>query len=240
MPRPKLKRERAAREDCVLKRFTAVFVAFVMTAGSCCVAEDTGATLRTQGNVSVGGNPAPPFSTVFPNTLIETQKNASAILELTGSRIEIGPETVVEFDGGELRLEHGSLSVLTFRSMIVKVGCILAIPVRSEETLFEIANQTGRVTISAIRNDVNIKSALKTPKSAADFTKSEEITVHQGEQKSRDEKCGPARYETRAAPAAIRGWLNSPYAQGVAAGGTVGLLCWLFCNSNNPASPSIP
>ena len=211
-----------------------------MIAGTCCVAEDTGATLRTQGNVSVNGNPSSPSSAIFPNTLIETQKNGSASLEMTGSRVAIGPETIVEFEGDELKLEHGSLSVLAFRSMVVKVGCILVVPVRSEETLFQVTDQTGRVTVSAIRNDVNIKNSAKTRKSVTDSTRSEQVTVPQGEQKSRDENCGATPYETRAAPAGMQGWFNSPYATAAGAGGIAGLVCWLFCYSNNPASPSVP
>jgi hypothetical protein len=223
-----------------LKRFTVLALILVTVARPCCVADDSGATLRTQGNVTVNGNPALTFSTIFPNTLIETEKGASALIEFTGSRVEIGPETIVEFEGNEVTLEHGSLSVLTFRSMTVKVSCILATPVHSNETLFTVTDLSGRFTVSAIRNDVEIKTSSKTSKSAADSTRAEEVTVHQGEQKSRDEKCGESHYETHAAPAGTAGWFSSPYAKIAAAGAVGGILCWIFCRSNNPASPSIP
>lgn len=225
-----------------LNQFVAISLIVIVAAmPTYSVADDAGATLRTQGHVSVDGNPALPFAAIFPNSRIETEKNSSALLELSGSRVEIGAETIIEFENNELRLEHGSLSVLTFRSLAVRVGCILAVPVRSEETLFTTVDDSGRVTVSAVRNDVNINTTAKRSKQVADKDRPEQVTVRQGEQKSRDEKCGASPFETRTVAAGIQGLFNSPYAQGLAAAGIVVTLCLVFCfGGDEPASPSVP
>jgi hypothetical protein len=206
-----------------------------------CAAQDTRGTLRAQGTVLVNGSAALPFSTIFPDARIETQKGASALIEVAGSRVEIPTETIVTFESDELILEHGSLSVLTFHSLRVKVRCLRAVPAHNEETLYTVTDQTGRVTVAAIRNDVNIENSSKRPKSVKDSVRSEQVTVRQGEQKSRDEKCGAALPPNGgAAPAALGAILNSPYAVGVAASG-VGAICWFICRgSEGAASPAVP
>lgn len=218
----------------------AVLLVLVLTMGRRhCVADDTRAILKTQGNVVVDGNPALPFSAIFPNALIETRKGASALIEEAGSHVEIGPDTIVAFESNELRLDHGSLSVLTFRSMVVKVGCIVVIPARNQETLFTVADQSGRVTVSAVRDDVNIKHSLKR-RNASESARSD-VTVRQGEQKSRNEKCGAFPYQSGAARAGVAAIFNSPYAEGIGAAAIAGTLCWLFCDTNgNPGSPWVP
>jgi len=219
----------------------AIFVLAVsFTAKPAYCADETRATLRTQGHVLADGNEALPFAAIFPNTRIETNRHSSALLELKGSRVEIGAETVVEFEGDDMRLEHGSLSVLTFQSMIVKAGCILTIPVRGEETLFTVTYNDGRVMVSAVRNDVNIKNVSKSPKRNAESSRSEQVTVNQGEQKTREDKCGAASAQSRAA-AGTGVLLNSPYAVGAGMAAIGGTLCWVFCSSSDtPVSPSIP
>jgi len=54
---------------------------------------------------------------VFSDDLIETQKGSITRLESTGSRVDIDADTVVQFEGDELVLDHGSLSVNTTRGL---------------------------------------------------------------------------------------------------------------------------
>ena len=93
-------------------------------------ADDTGAAmLRSNAGVLLNKNPAPASSALFPDDLVETAKNSGARIEATGSTAEINPDTVVQFEGNELNLEHGSLSVNTSRGMKVRVGCLTVTPV---------------------------------------------------------------------------------------------------------------
>ena len=63
--------------------------------------------------VIVNKNPAPASIALFSNDLIETSKDSIARIESTGSAAEVGPETIVQFQPGELVLDHGSVSVST-------------------------------------------------------------------------------------------------------------------------------
>ncbi len=198
------------------------------------------AILHTQGNVLLDGQPALSSSAIFPNSLIETKKNGFAAITLSGSRIEITEETVVTFSGDELILEHGSLSVLTFNEMAVKVGCLDVIPVSYEETRYDISDRSGRVIVNALKKDVSIKSKSQNSKKEAAAAHLREIVVREGEQKSREEKCGAGMNASGARAAATGDLLNSPYAVAAGAAGILGTLCWTFCPSGAPASPSVP
>ena len=104
-------------------------------------ADDTGAAmLRSNAGVLLNKNPAPASSALFPDDLVETAKNAGARIEATGSTAEINPDTVVQFEGNELNLEHGSLSVNTSRGMKVRVGCLTVTPVNPEWTHYDVTD----------------------------------------------------------------------------------------------------
>ena len=72
--------------------------------------DNASAMLRSNGiGVSVNKAPVPASIAVFPKDLVETQKQSVARLEASGSTADISPETIVEFNGDELVLEHGTL-----------------------------------------------------------------------------------------------------------------------------------
>jgi hypothetical protein len=92
--------------------------------------ETAAAMLRSSGSgVVVNRNPAPTSIALFPNDLIETPKNAVARIEVSGSTADINADTVEQFDGDELVLDHGSLSVSTTQGLRVRVGCLTVTPV---------------------------------------------------------------------------------------------------------------
>lgn len=88
---------------------------------------------------------------------MQVQNNAAARIESAGSAAEIDGETVLQFADDELALEHGSLSVYTSRGMRVRVGCLTVTPVNpSMETLYEVVDRDGTLTVHATRGDVYI------------------------------------------------------------------------------------
>lgn len=204
------------------------------------LADETGAAmLRSNGGVLVNKSPVPNSVALFPDDLIETQKGIAARIEASGSTADINPETMVQFEGVELVLDHGSLSVNTSRAVRVRVGCITVTPVNSDWTHYEVIDTDGKVTVTALKSDVYIDAKSNNPKEAKQ-PQSGRTLVKEGERKSRDEKCGapPTKWsDVYAGRGAI---LNSPWAIG---GGTVaigGLMCWVLCQSETPASPAAP
>jgi hypothetical protein len=204
------------------------------------VADDTGAgILRSNGGVLVNGNAAPDTATLFPGDTVQVQAKAAARLEVTGSSVDLNSETLLEFDSNEIHLEHGNVSVNTSRGFRVRVGCMTITPVNTETwTHYDVADTNGKVHVSALKNDVNIESRSSNPVKVKQSS-SWRVTVREGEQKSREEKCGDA--DAKSGIAGRGPILNSPYLDWPAAGAiTAGTLCLLLCFNNQPLSPSSP
>jgi hypothetical protein len=201
------------------------------------VADDTAAAmLRATGAVVVDGGEVQASIAIFSGALIETRKGSFARIEAQGTAVDIGSETVVRFEGDEIYLEHGSVSVNTSRSMRVRAGCVTVVPVNVDWTQYETRDLDGKVVVAAIKNDVNIESHRAKLKSAASAPNSTPVTVKQGDQASREDKCAvlPAQSAASESP------LNSPYVKWSAVGVASGVICWLLCRGGEPASPSKP
>lgn len=184
--------------------------------------ETADAMLHSTGfGVYVNESAAPASIAIFPNDLIKTQKDVVARLAATGSSADINSETVVQFQFDELALDHGGVTVNTTRGMRVRVGCITFTPVHDDRwTHYQVLDVNGKVTVSALKNDVYIDAHAKNTQAIRERERNRSI-VHEGEQKSRDEKCGGAYQNSR--PPENTSLLNSSYAVGIGAGIVIGM-----------------
>lgn len=197
--------------------------------------------LRSTGAVLVNKNPAMPSAALFLHDLIETQHEAVARIEAAGSTADINPESMVQFDGDELVLEHGSVSVNTSRGLRVRVGCLTVTPVNADWTHYDVTDTNGKVTVSAQKNDVYFEARSSNPPQAKPTTThSDRVIVRQGEQKSREEKCGAADVKQAGSLPGHGAVLNSPWARGAAIVGVGVLACWGLCHGDDPVSPKQP
>jgi hypothetical protein len=202
--------------------------------------EAAGAILHSSGSgVFVNESAVPASIAVFPNDVIKTEKDVVARLEVTGSEAEINPETIVQFNPSELALDHGSVTVTTSRGVRVRVGCITVTPVHdSQWTHYQVLDVNGKVTVSALKDDVYIDASLKNPQQINERERERTRSlVHEGEQKSREEKCGGAALKT---PPGLGAALNSPYAIGVGAVDVGVMACLGLCHDDDPVSPAKP
>ena len=205
------------------------------------LADDTGAAmLRSNGKVLLNGNNAPVSSALFPDDLIQTPKDVGARIEATGSTADINPETVVQFEGNELSLDHGSLSVSTSRGMRVRVGCLTITPANPGLTQYDVTDIDGKVTVAARKNDVNIDESGANPHQAKQAGHTSRVTVREGEQKSREEKCGAAEIRQPSNIAGQGAIMNSPWVKGAGLAIIGGVTCWALCRGDEPVSPSHP
>lgn len=205
------------------------------------LADDTGAAmLHSNGNVLVNKNSAPASAAIFRDTLIETQKDAAARIELSGSSADISAETVIEFEGDELVLDHGTVSVNTSHSLRVRVGCITVTPVNADWTHYEVTDLDGKVTVSALKNDTYIDSQSKNPQQAKQSPRSEHAIVREGERKSREEKCGAASLRESDQFGARGAIMNSPWVRWPAVVGVGAIACLGLCHDDDPISPAKP
>jgi hypothetical protein len=202
------------------------------------MAQDSGrAMLHSEGGVWLNGNPAPNSSAIFLHDAIQTQKENMAKIDADGSTVTVQPDTIVQFEEDELVLDHGSLQVNTSRGLRVRVNCMTVIPLTPEWTRYDVTDVDGKMTVAAHENDVKIHyqaAAARRSKQAL----SPDVTVHPGEQVTREERCGAAAKpaEVINAKGAI---LNSVWAKtaGLAA---IGLICLAVCHDDDPISPSKP
>jgi hypothetical protein len=154
----------------------------------------------------------------------------------------VQPETVVQFSGDELVLElildHGGLQVDTSRGTKVRVNCITVSPLAQAWTRYDVTDVDGTVTVAAQENSVLIHyegAAIRQSKQAA-FA---DVTVHQGEQATRDEKCGASARTGDVVNGKVA-ILNNVWTvrAGVVAIGII--TCWALCRGDDPLSPDKP
>jgi hypothetical protein len=203
------------------------------------MAQDTArALLHSSGGVWLNGNPAPNSSAIFLRDLVQTQKGNWAKIDSDGSTVAVQPETIVQFEGDELVLDHGGLQLNTSRGMRVHVNCMTVIPLTQEWTRYDVTDVDGRMIVVAHQNDVKIhyQGAAARRLKQTGFS---DVTVHQGEQGTREEGCGAPAKPAEVAPAA-RAILSNPWTIG-AGGAAIGILtCWALCRGDEPVSPSKP
>jgi hypothetical protein len=219
------------------RNFLCLMIAVIFPASL--IADDAGAAiLRSNGDALLNGNPAPATAAIFPGDTVRIPPKSAARIEVSGSTVDISAETILQFESDEVRLDHGTVSVNTSRGFRVRVGCLTVTPVNKEDwSHYDVTDTNGKVNVSALKSDENIDSrggearAVKTGNSGR-------VTVREGEQKSREEKCGGA--DIKDGIAANGPILNSPYVMPAAWIIGAGTICLLFCFNSNPLSPSSP
>lgn len=196
------------------------------------------ALLHSDGGTWINGSPAPETSTIFLENLIQTQKGHSAKLDAEGTTVIVQPETVVQFEGDLLVLDHGSLQLSTAREMKVRVNCITVIPITADRTLYDVSDVDGKVRVVASKKDVKVHAQASAFRKTKTGETSDSI-VREGEEKTRDEHCVAAAKPVTGIPS------NGPLLDSLGAKITgvvvVGLItCYALCRGPEPVSPDKP
>ncbi len=196
------------------------------------------AMLHNDGGTWLNGSPSPDSSAIFPDTVVQTQTDHTAKIDADGSSVTILPETIVRFEADELVLDHGQLQLNTARAMRVQVGCITIIPVTQDRTQYDVIDVNGRVKVIAYKHDVKVHYRQTNARTAKQSEFSDFI-VREGEESSREERCGAAvkPAEIVAAKGPI---LDSLWSKGVAVVAIGAITCFALCHSDDPVSPWKP
>lgn len=199
----------------------AVFPASLMAA------DNDAAILYTGGSAWLNGSPVPRSSAVFPGDLVQTNRDAAANLNLAGSSVMVGSDSLIKFEGNAVSLEHGAISVASTRKMAARVGGVSVVPASEAWTEFDVRENDGTVQVMARKGDVTVSDDSGTS------------TLPQGQQTSREE---PHKKKKKKAGAVVPGSgpiLGSPWA--VAAGaGAGGALVWVLVHGDQPLSTDTP
>src|SRR5579863_469349 len=222
------------------------YVLLCLVPASLFAAESNAAMLYTNGTAWVNGAHVPRFSSaIFPGDLLQTRSDSVANITLTGSSITVLADSLVQFEGASLKIEHGGLTVSTSKGVATRAGDVKVAPASNAWTEFNVTDVDGTVRIAARKGDLMI------------IDDSGSVTLPQGQETTRQETSDQANNDTDknqakdkknrnrkravgAAPAAGGGILNSPIVVGAGAAAIAGVATWVLVKSDNPASPSVP
>jgi hypothetical protein len=197
------------------------------------------AMLYTNGTAWVNGAHVPrASSSIFSGDLLQTRSDSVANIKSPGSTITVFSDSLVQFEGSTLRIDHGGVTIATSKGVGTTVGDVRVLPLSSAWTEFNVIDVDGTVRIAARKGDLTVSDGTGT------------ITLAQGQETTRQESSTPSESDkgnkknkkraAGAAPAASGGMLNSPLAVGIGAGAIVAVTAWVLVKNDEPVSPSKP
>lgn len=199
-------------------------------------ATDTGAAmLYADGAAWLNGSHVPKSSAIFTGDLVQTRSDSAANIHAPGSSITVLGDSLVQYEGTSLNVEHGGVSVSTSKGIAAIAGDVRVAPASNTWTEFNVSDTDGTVRISARKGDLTVTDDSGT------------VTLAQGQETTRDEQSdqGDKKKKNKkraagAAPAAGGGVLSSPIAIGVGVAAIGGVTAWVLLQSDEPVSPAVP
>jgi hypothetical protein len=213
-------------------------VLMVLFPGSLFAADSNAAMLYTNGAAWVNGAHVPrSASSIFSGDLLQTRSDSVANINEPGSSITVLADSLVQFQGASVDIQHGGVTVATSKEIYATAGDVKVAPASNAWTEFNVTDVDGTVRIFARKGDLTISDGKDV------------VTLAQGQDTTRDESSGTNDKDSKkrnkrrpggAAPAAGGGIMNSPYAIGIGAGAIIGVTTWVLVKSDNAASPTKP
>lgn len=198
------------------------------------------AMLYSHGTALLNGNSIARSSAIFSGDLVQTNPDSVANINATGSSVLVLNDSLIQYEGSTVKLEHGGVTVSTSKSLATRAGDVTVSPTTSVWTEFEVRDVDGRVQIAARKGDLTISDDSGT------------TTLAQGQQTTRDESQSQTDNQTDnkkrkkkkmvggAVPGAAEGIFNSPTAIGIAGGLIIGGTAWALSKTDDPVSPIKP
>jgi hypothetical protein len=198
-------------------------------------AEQPAAMLYTHGTALLNGNSIARSSAIFSGDLVQTNPDSVANINAEGSSVLVLNDSLIQYQGGTLKLEHGGVTISTSKLLATRAGDVTVLPSASVWTEFEVRDVDGRVQIAARKGDLTISDGTGT------------TTLAQGQETTRDDTQSQTdnqkKKKKRAAgaiPGASGGVFNSPVTIGIGGGIIVGGTAWVLSLGGNPVSPAKP
>jgi hypothetical protein len=208
--------------------------------GSLFAADSNAAMLYTNGAAWVNGAHVPRSSSaIFLGDLLQTRSDSVANINEAGSSITVLADSLVQFQGSSVDIQHGGVTVSTSKEIFATAGDIKITPKANVWTEFRVIDTDGTVRIHAEKGDLLIDDGSKVM-TLAQGQADQTVDENNPEAKNSKKKGKNKKQATGAAPAAGGGILSSPYAVGIGAGVIVGVTTWVLIKNDNPASPTRP
>ena len=196
------------------------------------LAQTTGvAVLSGAGSVYLNGGQLSNSNAVVAGDVIQTKDNGTASITGPAGSVAIEPNSIVRFQGQNVALDQGQISVATGRSLTVHARDFRITPVSNDWTQFYVIRTGGHITVVARHNDVTINCGS-----------SGSERVKEGHQISRldADNCGLILKAAGAPTAAQIPILTSATAKWAALATAGALTIWSLSHGDDPVSPAIP
>jgi hypothetical protein len=219
---------------CAFRRMVGCVLLLIVPA-SLFAADNGAAMLYADGAAWLNGSHVPKSSAIFAGDLVQTRSDSAANIHAAGSSITVFGDSLVQFEGTSLTVEHGGVSVSTSKGVFTTAGDVRVSPASDAWTEFNVTDTDGIVRIAARKGDLTITDESGT------------VTLAQGQETTRDEQSDSSDKKKKdkkrasgAAPAAGGGVLDSKAAIIVGGAAIAGVTAWVLLRSDNPVSPAAP
>jgi len=199
------------------------------------------AMLYSHGTAMLNGNSIARSSAIFSGDSVQTDEDSAANINASGSIVLILNDSLVQYEGSAVKLEHGGVNISTSKLLATRAGDVTVSPSASVWTEFEVRDLDGKVQIAARKGDLTIGDAAGTTtlpegqQTTREESQSQDDSQSQNGNKNKKKKGAAA---PAAAPAAAGGALDSPWAIGIGGGAILGATAWILVQGEQPASPS--
>ena len=137
-------------------------------------ADSNAAMLYTNGPAWVNGSHVPrPSSAIFSGDLLQTRSDSVANINQPGSTVQVLSDSLVQFQGSFVNIDHGAVRVATSKGMATTAGDVKVAPVSNDWTEFNVTDVDGGLRLA--RADVTVTDGKGT------------VTLAQGQETTRDE-----------------------------------------------------
>jgi hypothetical protein len=193
------------------------------------------AMLYSHGGTTLNGTSVPRSSALFSGDLVQTGSDSVANINATGSTVLVLNDSLIQYEGDSLKLEHGGVSISTSKSLSASAGDVKISPAKGVLTEFDVRDVDGRVQIAARKGDLSVTDQNGTTTLAQGQQTTTDESSQQSGAKNKRKKAGPVPGATPGSAGAI---LDSPWVVGIGGGAIIGTTIWVLLQGDNPASPS--
>jgi hypothetical protein len=198
-------------------------------------ADSSLAMVYSNGTARLNGSSLPRSSALFPGDLVQTTTDSIAKINVVGSSLMVLSDSLVQFEGNAVKLEHGGVAVTTSKAMATRAGQVTVTPSASVWTQFNVQNVDGQIQVTAQKGDLTVSDGAGTTTLAqGQQTTREESQTERPEQSDKNKK---RRRAGGAVPGAGGGMLDSPILIGIGFGAVAGLTTWVLIEGDEPVSP---
>ena len=213
-------------------------VLLLLFPGSMLAADSNAAMLYVNGAACVNDAHVPRASSaIFSGDMLQTRPNSVANINEPGSSITVLSDSLVQFDGESVDIQHGGVTVSTSKGVAATAG-----DVKSDADV----ECVDGIQCHGCGWDGQDLCPQRRPyhqrrqgcgdsgaRSGHDPRRTQSYCGKQQEEEKQEAQGG-------AVPAAGGRMTNSPFAVGIGAGAVVGVTTWVLVKSDNPASPTKP